>query len=406
MENYGLALKVLRLHFKYTQREIADKVGVSNHAVSKWENGINQPDISTLRLICDIYGVTTEQFFRIASGESVEEVLSQPQEETPALPDLQEDTATQAPPAQAPIQGAGTHSTGKTSFAKRWWVWLVCGVLVVSVIGIIALALGGKGDGAEQSSQGHSQSDSAPFDSDENTPIEKGYTVQFAKQDGSVLWTEQHAFGEAWTISDSIVTGYTFDFWLCNGEKYDGGDTFCVTEGEEYLFVAHYTPNQFRICYKLPVHNYFYEEVAVYLYDGNNYLRAGLFAGEGGEYFVDGWIIDGVEYEANAFIGNFSSENGAVFEAAPIWKKGEVEYVKLTFTCGYAENLSYTFSARIGEKVTMPVCEWNREGYTFKGWKNEKTGEVYLAGELFTLPSDGGEYAFTALWEALPDETN
>ena len=51
MENYGLALKVLRLHFKYTQREIADKVGVSNHAVSKWENGINQPDISTLRLI-------------------------------------------------------------------------------------------------------------------------------------------------------------------------------------------------------------------------------------------------------------------------------------------------------------------------------------------------------------------
>ena len=55
MENYGLALKELRIHFKYTQREVANRVGVSHHAVSKWENGVNQPDIHTLRSICEMY---------------------------------------------------------------------------------------------------------------------------------------------------------------------------------------------------------------------------------------------------------------------------------------------------------------------------------------------------------------
>lgn len=401
MENYGLALKELRLHFKYTQREIADKVGVSNHAVSKWENGINQPDISTLRLICDIYGVTTEQFFRIASGESVEEVLTQAQELT----------------IQPDLQGVGTDSTSKPPHPKRWWIWLVCGVLLVSSLVGIALALG-DGESSEQSneqSSSQSQGVESSLDSEESVSSEaseneaaesetseeeeNNYAVQFVKQDGTLLFEGRYNFGEEWTISDSIVTGYTFDFWLCNGEKYDVGDTFCATEGEEYLFVAYYTPNQFCISYMLPIHTYFYEKEVFYQYDGENYLCAGIFAEEGDGYYVDGWIIDGVEYAANALIGNLSSENGADFEAAPIWKKGEVKYTSFTFDCGYAEGgFTYVCSVRKGERVTMPICEWEREGYTFKGWKNEKTGEVYLVGEAFTLPSIE-EVLFTALWE-------
>ena len=46
----------------------------------------------------------------------------------------------------------------------------------------------------------------------------------------------------------------------------------------------------------------------------------------------------------------------------------------------------------------MPVCEWDKNGYTFKGWKNEKTGEVYRVGEAFALPSGEDEH-FTAVWE-------
>ncbi|MBQ8343163.1 MAG: zinc ribbon domain-containing protein [Clostridia bacterium] len=77
MEDYGLALRLLRIHFKYTQREIAEKVGFSHHALSKWENGVNQPDIHALRSICVLYNITTEDFFRIASGEPIEEVFQE-----------------------------------------------------------------------------------------------------------------------------------------------------------------------------------------------------------------------------------------------------------------------------------------------------------------------------------------
>ncbi len=77
MEDYGLALKLLRIHFKYTQREIAEKVGFSHHALSKWENGVNQPDIHALRNICALYNITTEDFFRIASGVPIEKVIQE-----------------------------------------------------------------------------------------------------------------------------------------------------------------------------------------------------------------------------------------------------------------------------------------------------------------------------------------
>ena len=40
----------------------------------------------------------------------------------------------------------------------------------------------------------------------------------------------------------------------------------------------------------------------------------------------------------------------------------------------------------------------NKMYKTRKGWKNEKTGEVYLVGEAFALPSGEDEY-FTAVWE-------
>ena len=76
MEDYGLALKKLRQHFALTQRELGERVGISNHAISKWEHGVNQPDISSLRAICEVFGITTEDFFRIAAGEEVADVLN------------------------------------------------------------------------------------------------------------------------------------------------------------------------------------------------------------------------------------------------------------------------------------------------------------------------------------------
>lgn len=46
--NVGNAIKYLRGKIGYTQRELADRIGVSDKAVSKWERGIGLPDASII----------------------------------------------------------------------------------------------------------------------------------------------------------------------------------------------------------------------------------------------------------------------------------------------------------------------------------------------------------------------
>lgn len=53
-------LKQLRLSEKMTQPELASKIGVSRSAISMYENGAREPDISTLLLISDFFGVTVD----------------------------------------------------------------------------------------------------------------------------------------------------------------------------------------------------------------------------------------------------------------------------------------------------------------------------------------------------------
>ena len=48
-EKIGKFIKEIRKKNNLTQKELADKYGVTYQAVSKWENGINLPDISLIK---------------------------------------------------------------------------------------------------------------------------------------------------------------------------------------------------------------------------------------------------------------------------------------------------------------------------------------------------------------------
>lgn len=50
----------LRKKNKQTQQELADKLGYSGKAISRWERAESLPDIEVLCQICDLYGVTFE----------------------------------------------------------------------------------------------------------------------------------------------------------------------------------------------------------------------------------------------------------------------------------------------------------------------------------------------------------
>ena len=51
----GKFIAELRKERKLTQKELADKLGVTDRAVSKWENGRGMPDVSLLRKISEVF---------------------------------------------------------------------------------------------------------------------------------------------------------------------------------------------------------------------------------------------------------------------------------------------------------------------------------------------------------------
>lgn len=60
-----------------TQQEMAEKLGVSNKSVSRWENGRNLPDASLFEPICELLGISLTELFcgeRIETAEMVSRV--------------------------------------------------------------------------------------------------------------------------------------------------------------------------------------------------------------------------------------------------------------------------------------------------------------------------------------------
>ena len=61
--NIGNNIKQLRLQNNLTQDQVAEKLGVSYQAVSKWENNANTPDIALLPKIANLFGVSIDALF-------------------------------------------------------------------------------------------------------------------------------------------------------------------------------------------------------------------------------------------------------------------------------------------------------------------------------------------------------
>jgi transcriptional regulator with XRE-family HTH domain len=60
-EDFGDFIKFLRKKHSLTQKELGGKLNVSDKAVSKWEIGDSYPDISLLRKIADIFGLSVDE---------------------------------------------------------------------------------------------------------------------------------------------------------------------------------------------------------------------------------------------------------------------------------------------------------------------------------------------------------
>ncbi len=60
-EKMGKFIAELRTECGYTQKEIGNMLGITDNSVSKWERGINAPDISILTTLSEIFHVTVQE---------------------------------------------------------------------------------------------------------------------------------------------------------------------------------------------------------------------------------------------------------------------------------------------------------------------------------------------------------
>ncbi len=68
-EKIGKFILQLRKEKNMTQKELAEKLGVTDRAISKWENGRGMPDLSLMKALCDELGISVNE---LLSGEKIE----------------------------------------------------------------------------------------------------------------------------------------------------------------------------------------------------------------------------------------------------------------------------------------------------------------------------------------------
>ena len=76
-ETIGSRIAKYRKQQGLTQEELANAMGVSSQAVSKWENDLSCPDIGSLPKLAKLLGVTTDA---ILSGKQDEVILVPPEQ--------------------------------------------------------------------------------------------------------------------------------------------------------------------------------------------------------------------------------------------------------------------------------------------------------------------------------------
>lgn len=63
VKEFGNYIKERRIDKGMSQEEVAKKLGISQQAYSRYENGNREPGLQTILLIADILGFAPEDFF-------------------------------------------------------------------------------------------------------------------------------------------------------------------------------------------------------------------------------------------------------------------------------------------------------------------------------------------------------
>ncbi len=68
-ETFGNMVAALRKKKGMTQLELAEKMGVTDKAVSKWERDLSFPDVNTIPKLAEFFNVTVDELIQAKSKE-------------------------------------------------------------------------------------------------------------------------------------------------------------------------------------------------------------------------------------------------------------------------------------------------------------------------------------------------
>ena len=69
MKSIGETIATLRNEKGMTQSQLAEKMNVTDKAVSKWERDLSCPDINTISKLADVLGVSVEELLKAKKSE-------------------------------------------------------------------------------------------------------------------------------------------------------------------------------------------------------------------------------------------------------------------------------------------------------------------------------------------------
>lgn len=70
-KTFGAMIAQLRNDNNMTQAELAEKMGVTDKAVSKWERDLSFPDVSSIPKLAEIFGVSVDTLMQVKSSTNV-----------------------------------------------------------------------------------------------------------------------------------------------------------------------------------------------------------------------------------------------------------------------------------------------------------------------------------------------
>ncbi|MBR6609940.1 MAG: helix-turn-helix transcriptional regulator [Oscillospiraceae bacterium] len=64
-QTLGSMIATLRKEHNMTQLQLAEKMGVTDKAVSKWERDLSCPDVASLPRLAELFGITVDEMLQV-----------------------------------------------------------------------------------------------------------------------------------------------------------------------------------------------------------------------------------------------------------------------------------------------------------------------------------------------------